>query len=155
MKRSFKDYEHLVRLASIFVIGLLVFAVARAQFVPKDFGKLGHYRASAIDDIRRRPIAYAGRATCSECHSDVVDEAAPSKHKALPCETCHGPSAKHVDDQEVLPKKLDGNFCVRCHAANTGKPSTHPTVNLTDHSDPKDSCTSAGCHKPHDPRPPE
>lgn len=155
MKRSFKDYEHLVRLAAIFVVGILVFAVARAEFVPKDFGTLGHYRAGAVDDARKRAISFAGRNRCTECHSDVVDTAAPSKHKALPCETCHGPSAKHVDDQEILPRKLDGTFCVRCHAANTGKPAGHPVVDLKDHSDPKDSCTTSGCHQPHDPRPPE
>lgn len=153
MKRSFKDFEHLVRLAAIFVVGLLVFAVARAELVPKDFGKYGHYRAGAIDDVRKRPISYAGRNTCTECHSDVVDTAAPSKHKKIPCETCHGPSAKHVDDQEVTPPKLDPNFCVRCHAANTGKPAGHPTVDLKDHSEPTETCVS--CHKPHDPRPPE
>jgi hypothetical protein len=153
MNRSFKDFEHLVRLAAIFVVGILVFAVARAEFVPKDFGRDGHYRPGAIDDVRARPIAYAGRNTCTECHADVIETAAPSKHKRLPCETCHGPSARHVADQEVAPPKLDPNFCIRCHAANTGKPTGHPTVDLKDHSEPTDTC--ATCHKPHDPRPPE
>ena len=89
MRGSFRDFEHLIRLAGIFVAGLLLFAVARAEFVPDDFGKYGHYRAGAIADVAARPMAYAGRARCTECHEDEVNEAAPAKHKVISCETCH------------------------------------------------------------------
>jgi Cytochrome c7 and related cytochrome c len=150
MHKSFKDFEHLLRLAGLFVVGLLVFAGARAELVPKDFGKFGHYRAGAIDDAAARPLAYAGRNRCTECHEDVVVAAAPAKHKVISCETCHGALLKHADDPEVPTAKLDGQLlCLRCHAANTGKPAHQPTVVAKDHSD-EDTCVS--CHKPHDPR---
>ena len=150
MNRSFKDFEHLIRLAALFGAGLLFFTVVRAEFVPKDFGKYGHYRPGAIADVAARPLTYAGRARCTECHQDTVDETAPAKHKVISCETCHGPLLKHADDPEVAPPKADGQtLCLRCHAANTGKPSHQPTVVAKDHSD-EDTCTA--CHKPHDPR---
>lgn len=146
----FKDVEHLIRLAALFVAGLLLFVVARAALVPKDFGKYGHYRAGAIDDAAARPLSYAGRARCAECHDDVVISQAAAGHKNLGCETCHGALLKHADDPEVGVAKADGQMlCLRCHAANTGKPAHQPTVVAKDHSD-EDSCVS--CHKPHDPR---
>ena len=66
MKR-FKDVEHLLRLAALFAAGLLVFGVARAEFVPATFGTLGHFRARAIDDIRAKPIEYASQNACADC----------------------------------------------------------------------------------------
>lgn len=150
MKRPFKDVEHLIRLAALFAAGLLVFAVARAELVPEDFGKYGHYRAGAIDDAAAWPRSYAGRARCTECHDDVVTAAAPAKHKIIGCETCHGALLKHADNPEVAVAKADGPvLCLRCHAANTGKPAHQPTVVAKDHSD-EDTCVS--CHKAHDPR---
>ncbi len=150
MKAPFKDFEHLIRLAGLFGLGVLCFAGARAQFVPADFGKYGHYRASAITEAAAKPMAYAGRARCTECHEDEVNEAAPSKHKQIACETCHGALLKHADDPAIDVGKIEAQpLCLRCHAANTGKPSHQPTVIAKEHSD-EDSCVP--CHQPHDPR---
>ena len=147
---TFKDVEHLFRLAAIFAIGLLVFAVARAELVPADFGKFGHYRASAVDEIAARPIHYAGQKACAECHTDVVETRAPSRHKAISCETCHAPLARHAAGDDTFTfVKLDATpLCVRCHATKTGKPSRYPRVDINDHAD--DPCIT--CHQPHDPR---
>ena len=150
MKHSFKDVEHLVRLAAIFAFAGLMFVVARAALVPDDFGKYGHYRAGAVDEMRMRPIKYAGQAACADCHADVLEARAPAKHVKLSCETCHGPLAAHVDDQEPKVAKVDVQpLCIRCHAGNTGKPKQFPTVVLADHS-PDEPC--ANCHKPHNPK---
>ena len=150
MKR-FKDVEHLVRLAVLSAAGLLVFGVARAAFVPADFGVLGHYRSGAIDDVRARPIAYAGQKACADCHSDVVDLRAQARHVGIACESCHGPLAKHAADPEQLtPKRPDARpLCGHCHAANTGKPQRYPTVDFKEHAG-DDSCVD--CHKPHNPK---
>jgi ribosomal protein L37AE/L43A len=150
MKKSVKDFEHLVRLAALFAAGLLFFVVLRAEFIPADFGKYGHYRPGAINDVAAKPMAYAGRTRCTECHDDEVKEAAPAKHKVISCETCHRALLKHADDPAVDVPKVGGPaLCLRCHAANTGKPAHQPTVVAKDHSD-EDTCVS--CHKPHDPR---
>jgi hypothetical protein len=150
MKR-FKDVAHLVRLAVLFAAGLLVFSVARAALVPKDFGTLGHYRAGAIDDVRAKPIAYAGQKACAECHVDVVDTRAAARHKAIACESCHGPLAKHAEDPaQLTPKRPDARpLCVHCHAANTGKSTRYPIVDVKEHAG-DESCIT--CHKPHNPK---
>jgi hypothetical protein len=149
MKR-FKDVEHLLRLAGLFVAGILVFGIARAEFVPKDFGRLGHFRPAAIDDVRARPLEYAGRARCAECHDDIVTLKAAARHRNIGCESCHGPQLKHADAPENAPGRPDGRTtCVRCHATKTGKPTQYPRVDIQDHAGDEKCIT---CHKPHDPR---
>jgi uncharacterized CHY-type Zn-finger protein len=147
----FKDVEHLFRLAAIFAAGTLVFLVAKAEMRPKDFGKYGHYRPASVDEIRARPIAYAGQKACADCHSDIVATRAAARHKAIACESCHGPLAKHADgSDEVKPVLPDGRtLCARCHAAKTGKPKRYPTVDIKEHAG-DENCLA--CHKPHDPR---
>ena len=150
MKFSFKDAEHLVRLAAIFAIGGLVFAVARAQMVPDDFGKLGHYRAGAIDDERARTPVHAGQAACTECHPDVVELRATARHKAVACEACHGALGSHATGEVAKPARPDGReTCVRCHAAKTGKPRQYPTVPVKEHAGDEKCVT---CHTPHNPK---
>lgn len=151
MKTRFKDIEHLLRLAGLFAAGALVFVLVRATLVPDDFGVYGHYRAGALDDGRARPIAYAGQAACSDCHEDVVTMRADSGHAKLACEGCHGPAAAHIEaPDERKPLRPDGRqLCVRCHAANTGKPRWYRTVVVQDHAG-EEKCIT--CHQPHAPR---
>ncbi len=150
MKR-FKDIEHLVRLAALFLGGVLVFAIARAEFVPATFGELGHYRAAAIGDVRARPLMHAGQAKCAECHTDVVELRAKARHKNIACESCHGPLAWHADgtDDKKPALPVATPLCTHCHAANTGKSKRYPTVDIKEHAG-TESCLT--CHKPHDPR---
>jgi hypothetical protein len=148
---KFRDVEHLFRLAAIFVAAVLVFAIARAELVPKDFGKYGHYRPAAIDDVRARPIRHAGQKACAECHVDVIETRTAARHKALSCETCHGPLAKHAsgdDDTKVAVPEITP-LCIRCHAAKTGKPKQFPRVEVKEHAG-DEKCIE--CHKPHNPR---
>jgi uncharacterized CHY-type Zn-finger protein len=150
MKRQFKDYEHLVRLGAIAVFGLLMFAVARAALVPDSFGRYGHYRAAAVDEIRSKPIVYAPRDSCADCHTDIVELRKASLHNPISCQTCHGPLAKHAESGENAPQKPDPKMlCARCHAANTGKPKWYPTVDVKDHAG-DESCVT--CHQPHNPK---
>jgi uncharacterized CHY-type Zn-finger protein len=150
MKFSFRDAEHLIRLAAIFLIGALLFVVVRAQMVPDDFGTLGHYRASAIDDARKFPPVHAGQAACAECHADVVGVRAAARHAAISCESCHGALASHASGEVAKPARPDGRErCVRCHAARTGKPKQYPTVVIKDHAG-EEKCIT--CHAPHNPK---
>jgi uncharacterized CHY-type Zn-finger protein len=148
--KGFKDVEHLVRLAALFLGFVLMFAIVRAEFVPVSFGTLGHYRANAIDDVRARPIVHAGQAACAECHTDVVGLRAQSRHKSIACESCHGPLARHADgsDEQKPARPVATPLCIHCHAANTGKSHRYPTVDIKDHAGGQ-SCVT--CHKPHNP----
>jgi len=148
---QFRDVEHLIRLVAIFVFGTLLFVVAKAQMTPKDFGRDGHYRPAAVDEIRARPVAYAGQKACVECHVDIAETRALARHKSVACESCHGPLARHADGtDEIKPTRPDGKtLCARCHAAKTGKPKRYPTVDIKEHAGDENCLT---CHKPHDPR---
>jgi len=150
MKR-FKDVEHLLRLAALFVAAILVFAVARAELVPATFGTLGHYRATAVDDVRAKVPEYAGQKACAECHVDVVETRAKARHKAIACESCHGPLGRHADGSSAEPprKPVATPLCTHCHAANTGKSKRYPVVDIEEHAGGEPCLT---CHKPHDPR---
>ena len=44
----FGHKEHLLRVAGLFVAGVLAFLVLQAFLVPRGFGVYGHYRAGAL-----------------------------------------------------------------------------------------------------------
>jgi hypothetical protein len=146
----FKDREHYLRVAILLVAGLAAFLVFRAVMVPKGFGMYGHYREGALEDNRARPIAFAGRAACEECHADVAELRVGSRHERVNCEACHGALAAHAADPgAVVPKLPDaGTLCLTCHAQNVARPQSFPQVDPKDHAG-DDPCTS--CHRPHHP----
>ncbi|MGC8763549.1 MAG: multiheme c-type cytochrome [Acidobacteriota bacterium] len=146
----FKDREHLVRMAALFAAVFFLFLVARAILVPKDFGVYGHFRAGALRDNAERPLAFAGRAACADCHDDIVQKRKGSKHHRVGCEACHGALARHAADPEKLvPQKPDGKaVCLVCHLENVAKPKGFPQVNPQEHGD-GGPCSS--CHNPHHP----
>ena len=152
MNSLFKETAHLFRAAALFAAGILVFLVVRAALVPKDFGELGHYRAGALVDARTRPMSFAGRAACEECHGDVAEVRKGSKHAGIGCEACHGALAAHAQDptsvKPVLPDPA--KLCLVCHADNVAKPAGFPHVDPKEHAG-GEACTT--CHKPHHPEP--
>jgi hypothetical protein len=151
MSGGFKDKQHLVRMAGLFAVGISAFLVLRVVMVPAAFGVYGHYRAGALDDVRARPVRYAGRAACADCHGDVVAARHGSRHERIGCEACHGPLMAHVQaGGEKKPARPDSRvLCPRCHAASPWKPKTYPQVIVAEHS-PEGPCIA--CHKPHAPK---
>ena len=146
----FKDKEHLIRMAGLFLGALCLFLLMRALLVPKDFGTYGHYREGALGDNAGRPLAFAGRKACEECHSDIAAARKGSKHEKVSCEACHGPLATHAADPSALkPQKPDAKtICLVCHSENVAKPKGFPQVDPKDHGN-GGACTE--CHKPHHP----
>lgn len=145
-----KDAGHLFRMASLFLLGIVVFLVLRSFLVPKSFGQYGHYRGDALAEVRTHAIQYAGHQTCETCHTDVLEIKEKGRHARVACESCHGPLAKHADDPTAQqPEKPDTRvLCVRCHEASTAKPKKFPQVVSEDHSAGL-ACNE--CHKPHSP----
>jgi hypothetical protein len=146
-----KDRDYLVRMAGLFALGVIVFLVFRAVMVPEGFGRYGHYRPGALDDVRARPLHYAGHAACEGCHADVVAARQGSKHARIGCEACHGPLLAHVaaggEQKPALPDSRA--LCPRCHTKSPWKPTGFPQVVVAEHS-PDGSCLA--CHKPHAPK---
>lgn len=167
MRDRFRHAGHVLRMGAVFALGIVALLVARWMLTPADFGKYGFYRPGALDDIKARPISYAGRVACEECHAGTYEPSdevlarakkAPAgeevnlanKHDVQSCESCHGPLAAHADDPEkAVPKVGTDKLCMTCHAEVPGRPASHPQVLAGDHGD-NDPCVS--CHKPHRPR---
>jgi hypothetical protein len=151
MSRRFGPFNHVIRLASIFVAALAAFVLVRAWLVPSDFGVYGHYRAGALADNRARPIAFAGQASCAECHTDVVEQRQAGRHAQVRCEACHGPLARHAsgEDESRAPARPDPRrTCLRCHVRMQGKPAAFPQIDVKEHAE-AGACTE--CHAAHNP----
>ena len=150
MGTRFSHARHVLRVAGLFVAGFIVFLAVRQELIPKDFGLPGYgfYRAGALNEIATRPIAFAGRAACVDCHGDIVP--AKSVHTPLSCEGCHGPLAVHAGGNfDTKPRKLNPRtLCLTCHAKASGKPDFFKQIVAADHAD--GPCTA--CHKPHSPK---
>ncbi len=167
--------RHVVRAGVVLGFVFVAFLIARWALIPSDFGVYGYYRASALDDNRSRPIVYAGRTACMECHDGAYDPPEPeenpkarkpvvkapldpakdNKHFLLNCEACHGPLQTHVDDTEKdVPKVAADGLCLGCHRTLAGRPRSQPQVVTADHEKndvrTKDGCIA--CHKPHWPK---
>ncbi len=123
------------------------YLVARAFLTPASFGEYGWYRGAALAEIAARTPVYAGKMACDECHSDILHKLAGDAHKTLSCEACHGVSRDHVENPDILPVKLTGSHCIRCHEANPSRPAWFKQILVKDHYSGK--CTE--CHIPHQP----
>jgi predicted CXXCH cytochrome family protein len=143
------DAGHLLRMAALFGVGIMVFLLLRTALTPADFGRDGHYRASAVDDNRRDPVVHAGRAACAACHDAPAAALAAGGHRGVGCESCHGPLAAHAEAPEAREaRRPDGRaLCLSCHARLVGRPAAFPQVDA-DHA-PEGACTE--CHGAHAP----
>jgi hypothetical protein len=150
MPRWTQDKQHLFRLVALVAVAVAGFLAFRHFMVPEGFGALGgHYRAGALEDNRNRPRAYAGRAACIECHSDIDAQRVGSKHAAIGCEACHGPLAAHAANPDPPPPRPDVNtVCLVCHLAGSAKPAAFPQINPAEHMD---GGRCGECHLPHHP----
>ncbi len=146
--------EQAKRLVIIFTIVIVVLIAARSILVPHDFGKYGHYRASAADEIISQKIKYAGHEICTECHEDIAEVKSSGYHKNVSCEVCHGPAAIHAEetDTEGLQAPRGRGYCPLCHEYLASRPTGFPQIVSASHNPVKPCIT---CHEPHDPKPSE
>jgi hypothetical protein len=149
-KPRFEDYQHVLRIAGVFLLGIVIFLAWRAWLIPDDYGVYGHYRAGAIADAADKPLHFAGRLACVSCHDDVQQVTAKGSHTAIGCEACHGPLGQHaraeVDLAPIRPSPR--GVCLTCHTARVGMPAAFPQVVVNDHSE-AGPCTE--CHTAHAP----
>ena len=163
--------KHLVRLLVLVAIAAGAFLRARAMVVPKDFGKLGHFRAGAIAEAAAREPRHLGSKECADCHDSIYTIWSDGKHSKPQCENCHGPGLLHVktvsedstdaypDPIKRYPKALRPTTgiqeCKWCHLKTFERPSTLKSINSVEaHTrktggtyTPDTKCTD--CHDPH------
>lgn len=145
--------QQLQRLLVVFAVLIGGLVVTRQVLIPKTFGQRGHYRAAAVTAIQARPVRYAGREACAECHTDIVEIHGKGRHQTVACENCHGPAAAHtlapVDNQLPAPRKRA--YCPLCHGYDPSRPTGFPQIDPVSHNPMKPCIT---CHNPHQPEPP-
>jgi len=146
--------EQVKRLAIILAVIIVAFAPVKRLLVPADFGKHGHYRASALDDAAAMPLSYASQSVCNDCHDDVVDTKNQGYHVNLGCEVCHEAALAHAEnpDSIVPPAPRGRGYCPICHEYLEARPTGFPQIVSVSHN-PLKPCIS--CHNPHDPVPPQ
>ncbi len=149
--------QQVIPLTLILIAIIVAFFVARAYLVPDSFGKYGHYRADAVDEIAALEIVYAGSQACADCHDDIQDVKSESHHRGVACETCHGPGTQHIEDPDefVLTAPRGRGYCPLCHGYDPARPSGFPQILPVTHNPGKPCMT---CHDPHNPElphPPE
>jgi hypothetical protein len=133
----------------LLVIGIVTsYSIARYFLTPKTFGQYGWYRGVALEEATARPLTFAGRKACEECHADQVQKLAKFSHRLVSCEACHGAGQAHADNPDVKMEVLTYSHCVRCHEANPSRPKTHKQVAAKSHY-AGSKCTE--CHVPHAP----
>jgi hypothetical protein len=145
--------EQLRRLGVVVAILVAAILVLRFVVIPRAYFSTALHEAATVRREVARPIAFAGMATCRECHSDVYDTKVAGFHRGLSCETCHGPSAKHAENPESVKPDAprDRKFCPVCHAYDSARPTGFPQIDPVTHN-PAVACIT--CHNAHDPAPP-
>lgn len=146
--------EQVTRLVILAIAAIAMLILVRNILIPSDFGKYGHFRASAVDELAAQEVRYAGHEVCYDCHDEEVETKSQGYHRNVACEVCHGPAAAHVEDDESAELRVprERGYCPLCHEYLPSRPTGFPQIVSATHN-PRKACVS--CHNPHDPKPPE
>ena len=148
---------HFQRLILVLLAAVGGFLLVRNALVPESFGRDGHYRATAVDDIVARESRYKGNATCTECHEDDANTLKEEKHQGVPCETCHGPARGHLtnaDSRVRLQVDKSRHACLNCHEKISGRPSKFGQIDVEEHQKKQEfdgAYLCLECHDAHNP----
>jgi predicted CXXCH cytochrome family protein len=146
---------HLLRPLLAFLAVVALILVARAFFLPKDFGvnergyRFGWHRAGNEQEWKDFTIKYKGSDLCMDCHNDKFTAIKASPHKDIQCENCHGPAGDHPADPPKLVVDKSRDLCLRCHAPLPYASSARSQIKsmIPDLDSPDTACVT--CHNPH------
>jgi hypothetical protein len=124
--------QHIKRLIGAFAVLIILFLVLQSFLKPASFGKIGHYRADAIQENKMKEMHFAGSDKCTKCHEEMKTDKEVGFHATLQCEACHGPGLKHamyadkfkdgeLPDSLLLHKPGSRKECAVCHQLNAAR----------------------------------
>lgn len=152
--------SHLYRLGIILAVGFVAFIMVMAIAVPANWNYQGWYRLDALEELKEPPLVYGGNESCAACHDAIINEVKKFKHRALSCESCHGPLAHHVKGKQKIADAYideDGRWqCLNCHKKLVSKSLEFPVFSRErprEHTSIKPETPCKSCHKPHHPTP--
>ncbi len=149
--------RHVFRVALVLLVVIAAVFLGRGFLVPRSYGTFGPYRADNVaEQMKARPPAHAGAASCTPCHKAKAEARAAGSHKSVSCEVCHAPLLRHVADGKVtgsMPIDKSFTLCARCHRRIQGRPEKFPQVVLEQHVTSKlEGAVCLECHDPHSPK---
>ncbi len=149
--------RHVFRVVLVVIVALAAILIGRGFLVPKSHGVFGPYRGdNVVEQMKARPPAHQGAASCTPCHKAKAEARAAGSHKSVSCEVCHAPLLRHVADGKVTgPMPVDKAFtnCARCHRKIQGRPDKFPQVVLEQHVTTRlEGAVCLECHDPHSPK---
>src|SRR4051812_13831697 len=140
--RAFKLPPQISRIVALTIMIVASYAVARHVFMPRSFGRFGHWRGDALTELAAREPRYGGQKSCNECHSETLVKVAKFEHKTVSCESCHGVGKAHGDDPDHHDMgKLPAEMCLRCHEFNATRPTFLKQIDLKKHYSDKGKCS--------------
>lgn len=155
-----KHTKHYWRASFLIIGAFLAFLIVRAFLIPASFGKYGFYRADNVQEQMNKPVSFAKRGTCGNCHDKIVQVHTKAKHQSVQCQNCHAPLVLHVKNDDFvgeMPIKRSPKMCLRCHRKLPSRPLDFPQIDSKDHLGVAEQLLPIGecikCHHPHDPSP--
>ena len=137
MSRLFGHREHLVRVAGLFLAGVVVFVVLQALLIPEGFGLYGHYRAGRARR-RARPARRArrprGLPRVPRRRGRQRPRAADTQASAARPATARSPRTPGTPRRRRPCKPDAAVLCVRCHQANVARPAGFPQKDRAEHA---------------------
>jgi predicted CXXCH cytochrome family protein len=142
----------------VVVVGIVcLILIARAFYVPKDFGAHGRgymygwYRENNIQFWKDIKVKYQGTEYCKDCHSDKYESIMTTPHAIIPCEDCHGPAIEHPSEPPKLAIDKSRGLCLRCHSSLPYPTSGRSKIRGIDPDTHNPDVECVTCHNPHKP----
>jgi hypothetical protein len=133
-----KHANHILRAATVLLLGAVGFFVLRSFLVPESFGvqgsyTYGFYRADSEREKASQPALYQGSAVCYKCHAAAFEAWQAGKHSGVPCETCHGICLNGKNEEGEKPLiNSSSDACQKCHRASQSLPAFFPQITNMD-----------------------
>ncbi len=145
--------RHLFRAGAVLLTVLIVIFVGlRVMPLPAFLTEFGFHpknTESNLEEWSSLPIQYLQSSVCLDCHQDKYSIWEQGNHRTVNCESCHGPTRKHLETKARLVVDTSRELCGLCHAKLVSRPSDFPQVDMGEMGGQADCIT---CHDPHDPR---